>query len=65
MIRIDVEEYCHTCLDFSPDVTTAKRKYSDDDEMTMGDTIVRCEHKRRCAGIRRHLEQCMKGEKNV
>ena len=62
MIRVEVEDYCHPCLDFSPSVTMPARVFLDNGETTLGDTIIRCEHKRRCAGIKRHLEQCMKGE---
>ena len=64
MIRLEVEGYCQECLDFSPDVTTAKRLFSIDGEEygNIGDTIVRCEHRKRCANIKRYLERQMKGE---
>ena len=62
MIRIEVEDYCQKCLDFSPDVTKPERIYAGEKEMHFGDTIIKCEYRKRCAGIRRYLEQQMKGE---
>lgn len=62
MIRIDVEDYCHECLDFSPSMTRASRIFSDNMEVTMTDTIVQCEHRKRCANIQRFLENRMKVE---
>ena len=63
MIQIEVEGYCQSCQDFCPDVTKATKYYTADGEITLGDTTVRCEHRKRCAGIKRYLEQQMKGEK--
>jgi hypothetical protein len=62
MIRIDVEDYCDSCLDFSADVIKPQRCFSIDGEIEMrSDTIIQCEHRKRCAGIKRYLEQQMKG----
>lgn len=57
MIRIEVEGYCHTCLDFSPNVTKPARVYLDSGETYLGDTVIQCEYRKRCANIRRYLEQ--------
>ena len=64
MIKIEVEDYCQLCLDFTPDVTKPERLYSLEcpDGMVMSDTIVRCEYRKRCAGIKRYLDQQIKGE---
>lgn len=62
MITLDVEEYCHSCLDFSPDVTKPERVLQDG-ELVMSDTIVRCKYRKRCSGMIRYLEQHTKGEK--
>lgn len=63
MIRVEVEDYCHTCLDFNPDVTKAQRvMLPGNEELVLSDTIIRCEYRKRCAGIKRHLEHQMKGE---
>lgn len=55
MIRLNVEEYCQSCLDFTPDVIPPTR--STDDESTLTDTIIQCKYKKRCAGIERYLKQ--------
>lgn len=62
MIRLDVEYYCQACLDFTPDVIRAVKVLNDNQETTLTDTIVQCEHRRRCAGIKRYLEQQAKNE---
>ena len=63
MIKIEVEDYCHNCLDFQADVTKPERMYHEDIEVVqIGDTVVRCEYRKRCAGIERHLKQHMKKE---
>lgn len=62
MIRIDVEEYCHQCLDFSADVIKPQRVEQIDGKPVFSDTIVQCVHRKRCAGIKRFLEQQAKGK---
>ena len=63
MIRIDVEDYCHGCLDFTPDVIKPhKEQRPDTGETYLTDTIVQCEYRKRCAGIKRYLEQHSKSE---
>lgn len=64
MIKVEVEEYCQQCLDFTPDVTKPERLYTADnpDGFIMSDTIIRCEYRKRCAGIKRYLDQQSKGE---
>lgn len=57
MINIEVEGYCHQCLDFHPDVTPPERLYSGNDVVHQSDTIIRCKYRKRCAGIKRYLEQ--------
>lgn len=51
MIRIDVEGYCHNCLDFEADVTKPGRNTDN----TWSDTVVQCKYRKRCSGIRRYL----------
>lgn len=63
MIRVEVEGYCQQCMDFVPDVTAPERIWDKQKlEMTQTDTIIQCKHKRRCAGIKRYLEQQAKGD---
>lgn len=65
MIRVDVKDYCQWCLDFSPDVTKPVKYYGDGGEIVLGDTIIQCEHARRCEAIKRYLESQMKTEEAV
>lgn len=60
MIRLNVEEYCQSCLDFHPDVIPPTRATDEDNSLT--DTIVLCKYRKRCAGIERHLRQLIKEE---
>lgn len=64
MIKVEVEDYCQHCLDFTPDVTKPERLYTIDkpDGFIMSDTIIRCEYRKRCAGIKRYLDQQSRGE---
>ena len=63
MIRLNVEEYCHQCMDFVPDVTDPARVLSEDGRTIMqSDTIIQCEHRRRCEAIKRYLIQQAKDE---
>ena len=63
MIKIEVEGYCQNCLNFQPDVIRPERlRMGNDGTPTSGDTIVRCEYRQRCAGIKRYLEHQMKKE---
>ncbi len=54
-IKLEVEDYCQECLDFSADVTGPQRVRFGT-ETALGDTIVRCEYRKRCAGLMRHFE---------
>lgn len=65
MIRVEVEEYCQHCLDFSPDVTNATRIPSGNDELILGDTVIRCEYRKRCAAIERFLKKQIKDKENT
>lgn len=62
MIRLEVEGYCQSCLDFEPDVTKPTRVIPIDGECFFTNTIVQCTNRKRCAGIRRYLEQQLKAE---
>ena len=56
MIRLNVEEYCHQCLDFMPDVTEPERTFAvDTDEIIQTDTVIQCKHRRRCEAIKKYL----------
>ena len=62
MIRVEVEDYCHSCLDFIPDVISPQRMAMPDGEMVLGDTVIKCKHRKRCANIKKYLERQAKGE---
>lgn len=74
MIRIEVEEYCHACMDFSPDVIKPTREvmyirepsnYEVTTKVIQSDTIVQCEYRRRCEAIKKYLERQTKNEEAV
>ena len=63
MIRLNVEEYCHECVAFDPDVTEPVRAFSTDGkEIIQTDTIVQCKHRRRCEAIKKYLIRQAKDE---
>ena len=63
MIQLKIEGYCHSCLDFSPDVTKAERVRLGDDT-SYSDTTIQCKYRKRCEAIRRFLEHKIKEEVN-
>ena len=65
MIRVDVKEYCHACMGFEADVTGPVKFEANDDHVIMTDTIIQCEHRRKCEAIRRYLESQIKTEEAV
>lgn len=60
-IRLDIQPYCSSCLDFEPDVTKPERAtlYSYDGPVynTISDTIIRCKHANRCSNLVRYLNR--------
>ena len=58
MIKLDVQPYCDVCPDFTPDVDSPVRYYSDH-EIRSSDTIVRCKYRRRCEAMVRYLQKQM------
>ena len=65
MIVINVEEYCHSCLDFTADVIAPTKTYPPgSNDYILGDTIVQCKYRKRCAGIKRYLESQEKESKD-
>ena len=63
MIRLNVEEYCHQCMDFVPDVTAAERTFAAvGDEIIQTDTIVQYKFRKRCEAIKKYLIRQAKEE---
>lgn len=64
-IRLEVQEYCSECWDFTPDVIKPERTvlYGNLEayftEQT--DTIVRCKYAKRCENIKKYLSRQTKG----
>ena len=57
-IKLEVEDYCQECVDFSADVTGPARVHvPGQDDLILTDTIVRCEYRNRCRAIKRYLER--------
>ena len=54
-IKLEVEDYCQECLDFSADVVGPQRVRFGK-ETALSDTIVRCEYRKRCAALMRYFE---------
>ena len=65
MIRLDIERYCHDCLEFEADVERPiKVDYigTNKEQMTcLSDTVIRCEHRYKCKNIQQHLEREVTG----
>ena len=49
MIKLDVQEYCHGCANFTA--------YAGFDIIEMTDTLVRCEHRKLCENLVRYLRK--------
>ena len=62
MIKVEVEGYCQSCLDFTPDVTKPEKLHADGEEVIVSDTVIHCKYRKRCSAIVRYLKQQVKGE---
>lgn len=51
MIKLDVQEYCHGCANFTADVKEPEKYYAGLDIIEMTDTLVRCEHRKLCENL--------------
>lgn len=60
MIRLNVEEYCHTCNNFSPTYDQPTICYGDGQEYHRTDGIITCEHRKICSNIVRYLSRKIK-----
>lgn len=59
MIKLDISDYCQNCPYFEPTVHSRPTTFYVNDEKNsvyLGDTIVRCESRSKCAEIRKFLE---------
>lgn len=60
MIRLEVQEYCHACSDFEPDIEKPEKYYLGSEEVIMTDTVVRCRYRKRCENLKRYLTRIEK-----
>lgn len=65
MIRVDVKDYCHACMGFEAYVIEPVKYEANNNHVIQTDTIIQCEHRRKCESIRRYLESQMKNEEAV
>ena len=69
MITLKVEDYCHNCPEFEPDVDKNEHELVDYNCMTRVEkrivhctTTVTCQHRHRCAAIYEHAAKQVKKE---
>ena len=61
MIKLCVEEYCHDCPRFEPEIKKDSIYY---DGGLHPEVVIFCELRHECASIKRHIEKKMKEKKN-
>ena len=57
MIRVEVQDYCQSCLEFEPDVERPTQFYAASEVVEQTDTVIRCKHRTRCENIKRHIDK--------
>lgn len=58
MIRLNVFEYCQSCVEFSPRVVQRPEHLCTDNRSYFcGDTIVKCQYRFRCEAISNYLKE--------
>lgn len=61
MIKLEVEDYCHSCEAFKP---IAEEESIYPVNVMIPDTYVRCVYRKRCANMVRYLERKMKNNEH-
>lgn len=51
MIKLEVEDYCQDCEVFEADVQHPDIYFAEGERFVVGDTIVRCEHRKVCKHV--------------
>ena len=62
MIELKVEEYCHECPSFEPDVDMSNFYDPNTGDSVISDKIIRCHYHKRCANMVRYLERKLKND---
>ena len=59
MIKLDVDEYCHSCAEFEPMVTERPKllKVSSEQFRFFDNTTVECKYRNRCEAIYNYLKE--------
>ena len=58
MIRVEVQSYCEHCRIFEADVERPAILHNMlDEELVLGDTVIRCARRRQCENIKKYLEK--------
>lgn len=57
MIKLDVQDYCHECANFTADVEEPGECLYDFRFFDRADTFVRCEHRELCENLVRYLRK--------
>lgn len=56
MIKLDVDEICHTCPNFEVEQCGGDKLFAGGELYIMSDIYIRCSNYALCSNIRRHLE---------
>lgn len=67
MIKLDVEEYCAGCLDFTADVERSRVTGDDffgNEVVSYCETFIRCKNRNRCRAIMRYLKKNLENHEN-
>ena len=57
MIRVEVQDYCQSCLEFEVDVENPTLLYVASKVVEQTDTVIRCKHRTRCENIKHHIDK--------
>lgn len=57
MIRLEVQDYCHNCPEFNPDVECPHAIRTGHGDVILSDTVIRCERADICAVIYKRAQK--------
>lgn len=64
MIKLEIKDYCHDCIGFEADVEGPHILFGRGNKIVdYTDTIIRCEHRKRCANAVNYVMEGYKKEK--
>lgn len=62
MIKLSVKNYCDKCPEFEPDILMNKYETIGGDTVILGDCLVICKNREKCAKIENHLKEKLSKE---